>query len=345
MAYLPTNEKGDVVTEEGYALAPFLLRLSSAAIDAAFFLAGFWILFFFSYYCTWYPTLREGLGIAQSSQRLYDIQKASGLLSVGDDGALSDIRPADYTGYEKAIQDYYFVFNALDNPTNPAPHGYTIDEYNVAICDLPKSVDIRNDSAYYDFATDEKGDPIMGQPAVLKARLFDDNGNLTPNAKESLFSFYRTKYYATQDRLIAEPYYRQINDSIFYAMLVVEAISIFIPFLAFYVIIPAASPYNRTLGKRFMGLMVIDVKGKPMTKPFLALRSVPFVITIVAAVFLNEVVYSIGLVGIVFLVSWGCSIFTKRKRALHDFCAHSVVTRADVSYLPSVVPSSEESKA
>lgn len=342
MAVMASNERGDIVTAEGYALSPFLLRLASAAIDAAFLIAGFWAIFFFSYLCTWYPTLREGLGIGETSQRIYEYQKASQLLNVAEDGSLSDIKPSEYTGYETAIKGYYFIYNALDNPVNPAPHGYSIDEYNVAVCNLPKDTSIRNDSLYYDFATDEQGNPIMGQEAVLKPSLFDETGHLTLKAREDLFSYYRTKYYATQDLLLAEPYYKQGTDSIFYAMLLIEAISIFPPFLAFYVIIPSVSPYSRTLGKRWMHLMVIDVSGKPLPKPFLALRSIPFVLTVVAAAFLNEVIYSIGLGVLVFLVSWGCASFTKRKRALHDFCAHSVVTREDDAFRSDIVIEAEE---
>ena len=333
MAYAASNEKGEIVTEEGYTLAPFLMRFTAAVIDAAFLIAGFWILFFFSYSTTWYPTMREAMGVPEVTARLESYQHASGLL-VEKDGAWVNVNSSDYTDYEKAVRYYYFTYNAAGNVDNPLPHGYTLDEYNTAICDLPTDVHIRNDSQYFDFATDEQGNPVMGKEAKIKSSLYDEQGNLTPAGKEGLLNHFRNKYYATQRALIAEPYYKQANDDIFYRIVIVEAYSIMIPFLAFYVIVPLASPYNRTLGKKFMKLIVIDVKGEPLKKYWLVLRSTPFIVTAVAALFLNEFVYSLGLAILVWLISWGCSIFTRKKRALHDFMAHSVVVKEDIMYLP-----------
>ena len=338
MAYVQVNQKGDVLTEHGYGLPPFLLRLASAAIDAAFFAAAFWVVFFFSYSCSWYPTLREGLGIVKASEEIYSYQVASCLLDIDADGRLSDKRPTSYLGYEKAIKDYYFVYNSSSCAENPAPRNYSIDDYNRAVCDLPNDVAIRNQSQFYDFPKNESGEPVLGQFAVLKSSCFDSQGNLTKEASEGLLGFYRTKYYKTQDLLLAETYYKKASDSVFYGMIVVELLSSMLPFLAFYVVIPAVSPYNRSLGKKFMHLCVIDVLGIPLRKWQLALRSIPFVLTVVFGLFLNEVVYSIGLFGLVFLISWGCASFTKKKRALHDFVAHSVVVREDPLYLVSKTP-------
>lgn len=342
MAYVPTNEKGDIITEEGYALAPFLVRLASAATDMAFLIAGFWLIFFFSYACEWYPTLREGMGIAETAQKIVDYQRASQLVVIREDGTMSDITADRYEPYEKAIHDFYFVYNAPNNPDNPSPHGYTVAEYNTAVYGLPKDVTIRNDSQFYDFAADDKGDPINTVLGVLKPSLFDENGQLKAESRTALLNYYKAKYYATQDILLAEPYYKAATDQIFYCMVLIEGVSIMVPFLVFYVLLPSFSPYNATLGKRFFHLAVIDVKGEPMKKWMITLRSLPFVFTAVIAIFLNEAVFSIGLAVLVFLVSWGCASFTKKKRALHDYCAHSVVIREDELYLPMNKPAKEE---
>lgn len=318
-------ELKEETTEEGYRLAPYLLRLASFAIDSALALLLGLLLYFVSFPNGSFSTLGDALGVSAELTTLRSYQKASGLLVVSSDGVLSDVSSSSYEDYEQAIKSYYFTYNALDNPVNPHPEGYTIPQYNVAVLGLPLSSDLVNSSAYYEFQTkDGKADPE--QLGVLKASLYVD-GALPSSVRESLLSYYQKAYKATQDLLLNETYYRAVDSAYSGHVELLEALMIFIPFLVFFFAIPMFSRDSRSLGKRWMKLAVMGVEGLPLNKWWLLLRSAPFLLTVLAAIILNDILISFSLGILVFLVSTGLASFSKKRRALHDFCARSVVVR------------------
>lgn len=337
----------EIVTEEGYTLAPFLLRIASSAIDAAFFIASFWLIFFFSYQTNWYPTLDDAFQISSSNVQMVEYQKLSGLVTIKEDGSIADIKSDNYEDYLHAIHDYYFVWNAKDNAENPNPEGYEIKDWNVNVLGLPKDVDTRNKSPYFEFETDSEGKPMDTKEGVLKATLYKDpkkKDELTDNAKAELKTYFQKAYYAAQRSLLSEPYYVALQNNVSNGLMIVLSLSIFVPFLIFYFVLPLFSKFNQTLGKRFMHLMVIDYRGKPLNKWFLSLRALPFLLTAIVAILLDSMVISLTIALVVFMVSWACATFTKKKRALHDFVALSCVAREDETYLIAAKEVEEETE-
>ena len=337
----------EIVTEEGYTLAPFLLRIASSAIDAAFFIASFWLIFFFSYQTNWYPTLDDAFQISSSNVQMVEYQKLSGLVTIKEDGSIADIKSDNYEDYLHAIHDYYFVWNALDNAKNPDPKDYGVKDWNVTVLGLPEDVSLRNNSKYYEFQTNAAGKPIDTEEGVLKATLYKDpekKDELTDNAKAELKTYFQKAYYATQKLLLSEPYYVALQHHVSNGLMVVLSLAIFIPFLIFYFVLPMFSRLNQTLGKRFMHLMVIDYRGKPLNKWFLSLRALPFLLTAIMAILLDSMVISLTIALVVFMVSWACATFTKKKRALHDFVALSCVAREDETYLIAAKEVEEETE-
>lgn len=323
---------GETITDEGYALAPFLLRTTAAAIDAAFLILSFWLIYFFSYQTTLYPTLDEAFSISSSYNQMTEYQKASHLVNITEDGTLSDVS-GTYEDYMNSIHEYYFVYNANGNEVNPSPLAYTIKDWNVNILGLPEDPKYRNESEYFNFDKDPDGNDDPTKEGVLKQSLYGDDGKLTESSKNSLKTYFQNKYLAAQDELMKMPYYKSLQDQSDLGIFVVLSISFVTPFLIFYLILPLASKYNATLGKRFMGLMVIDYRGKPLKKWLLSIRTIPALVSFIIALLLNSIIYSLSFMILVFMISWGLSIFSKRKRALHDFVSLSVVARKDEDYL------------
>jgi uncharacterized RDD family membrane protein YckC len=324
-------EMREEVTDEGYRLAPFLLRVASSAIDLALAVAGLMLLYLFVFPNSSFATLSTALGVETEQTQIAAYQKASGLVSSKEDGTLTNVTSSSYEDYESAIKTYYFVYNAADNQVNPHPEAYSISDYNVAVLDLPQDVKNTNASAYYDFAmSNEQADP--SKLGVLKSSLYDASGNLTTTAKSQLLSFFQNKYKLTQDLLLKEDYYKSLTTSLANNVETMETIVFFPPFLIFYFVIPTFSPYSRTLGKKWMKLAVIDVEGTPLKKGWLILRFMPLALTAGISILFDDLVISTTLSLVVFLVSMGLGSFTKKRRCLHDYCAHSVVVREEDAF-------------
>jgi hypothetical protein len=333
-------EVDEKVTEEGYRLAPYLLRVASTAIDGALCLAGLLALYYLSFPNGQYGTIGDAMGLAQDTASLAVYQKACGLEVVDENGSLSDLASSSYEDYEAAIKYYYFVYNDPANEINPNPENYSVAYYNFAVLGLPDDVAKINTSTYYDFAQDASGNPLQNEFGVLKQSLYEE-GTLTVSSKTALLTYYQTQYGYTQDRLLAEPYYKSLADAAAGKAETLEMIDVFVPFLIFYFILPMFSPYSRTLGKKWMHLAVIDSQGTPLAKWRLILRSLPFLLSLGAAIFLNDLIISTTLLVVVFLISMGLASFTPKRRALHDYTAHSVVVREEDAF-PKVTASSAE---
>ena len=327
------------VTDEGYRLAPFLLRVAASSIDLALAVAGLLLLYLFVFPNSSFATLSTALGVENEQTQIATYQKASGLVSIKEDGTLSNVTSSNYEDYETAIKTYYFVYNAADNTTNPHPEAYSIPNYNVAVLGLPSDVKNINNSAYYDFATTE-GVVDPSKLGVLKSSLYDGSGALTSTAKTQLLTYYQNQYKLTQDLLLKEEYYKNLTSALSNNVETMETIVFFPPFLVFYFIIPTFSPYSRSLGKKWMKLAVIDVEGTPLKKGWLILRFMPLALTAGLSILFDDLVISLTLSLAVFLVSMGLGSFTKKRRGLHDYCAHSVVVREEDAF-PAVKESDD----
>ncbi len=324
---MPRFQTKEVVTEEGYRLAPFLVRFASAAIDMAFFIASAALIFFLST-TNLFPTLSDALGVREAQVSLTDYQTASGLVTPDEKNVLRDISSTDYRDYEDAIYYYYTDYQSGNNPANPEPLNYTVMDYNTTVLGLPEDDEHINHSAYFDFVR-IGGVAQLDQKGIINPDLYVDD-KLPTNIEQSILSYFRDQYGKAQDHLMAQPYYKLAQKHLDRGLIIIEAIALYIPFLVWYVIIPMCSIPCATLGKRWMHLALADQKtAVALPKWRFALRSIPFVLTAMIGIILNDLVFSITTAVLVFLVSLGLAIFTKKRRALHDYLSASVVIRDD----------------
>ncbi len=336
--------KGDVIADEGYRLAPFLLRMAACVTDMAFFIGSFFLIFFLLS-TNKFTTLIDVMGSRDAQAKMSDYQIDSGLVYQDENGAVSDISSESYIDYEKAVKFYYLDYESGNNENNPEPLNFSVADYNKNILGLPESDEYINHSSYYDYQKDADGNSLLNELGVLKDSLYGESGELTKEAETSLLSFYRDAYSAAQDKLMSRPYYKEAQATLNKGYIVVESIALYVPFLIFYFIIPITNVPGQTLGKKFMKLAVADAKtGVAQEKWKVSLRTIPFVITSLIAVILNDLVVSLTTVILVLLVSSALMVFTKYRRCLHDYIASSVVIKEEDLMIKKPKKASEETE-
>ena len=327
MSRMSYVKRSEVITEEGYRLAPFLLRMASIMIDLAFYV-GSAILIFFLLSTSYFPTLIDAFGTKDAQKALIEYQIASGLVVRDESNVLKDISSEDYRDYESAITYYYLDYESGDNANNPAPLYFTIQDYNQKILGLPEDDEHVNHSAYYDFVR-IGGVAQYDQKGVLKESLYVD-GVLPESVEKSLLSFYRDSYARAQDSLMARPYYKEAQNQLNVGYLVVESIALYVPFLIFYLIIPLTNVPSQTLGRKWMHLALGNVNnGVALEKWKVSMRAIPFALTALLAIIFNDVRFSLTTAALVLLVSAGLMVFTKKRRTLSDFVSLSVWIREE----------------
>ena len=301
---------GEIKTEEGYYLAPFFLRLAAAAIDAALFSVLAFVLFALF---NWAIRLPEKMGVTAALDQETSIQVASGLAN--EDGSPISGTIEDYS---KALEHYYLVYNAADSKDCPEPRGYTVTDYNVEILGLPRNPADPNRSEFYQFDGD---DPTKVGVLKPEFRTVSDHPNV--------LAYLKDKYEVVSEALLSEPYYVALQKTVAHGYMVLEAICLFPSAVIFYLVVPVFDRKSRTLGKRFMNLAVVRVSGEALPWYFVALRPVLFLLTLLGIILFNEIWIAITVSIAVFLITLGSSIFTKKKRALHDFVSLAVVIRGE----------------
>lgn len=329
MARMSYVHKEDVISEEGYRLAPFMLRLTATVVDAAFFVGSF-ILLFFLLSSSRFPTLIDALGAGDAQAELTVYQVNSGLVYRDEKNVLTDISSESYKDYENAIVYYYLNYEGGSNEYNPEPLNFSVEDYNKQILGLPESDEYVNHSPYYEYVKDGDGHSIFNQMGVIRKEFYGENDELTEEAKTSLLTFYRDAYGVAQDKLMSRPYYKHAESILNRGYIIVESIALYVPYLVFYFIIPITNVPGQTLGKKFMKLAVAESStGVAQEKWKVSLRSLPFIVTSLFALIMNDLVVSGTLIILVLLSSSGLLVFTKKRRSLHDYIANSCVIRED----------------
>ena len=326
MGFVPIKE---TVTEEGYTIPRFLIRHAAAAIDFSICFAVVALLFIFIYPFGFMPTLGDAMGISETTQSLNAIKLESNLYT-DETGMVTYQAFDDYQGYQKVVEDYYLVYQAADNIENPSPKGYDAYYYNVHVLMLPESTDFINNSQYFEWALGENEKPDSSKQGTIKRSLLDENGNVSNEVAGELKQWFQRRYSEAVNEFENEPYFVALKNKNTALTVVAEMLAILPPCLGFYVFVPLFDKLKRrTLGKRIMKLATIDVNGEPLKWYFVLLRVVVAVLLLVSAFLFDDLVVTSSILITGFLVSWGFATFSPRKRALHDFVAHSVVARDD----------------
>ena len=317
----------DIVTEEGYTIAPFLLRIAAATVDMAFVVAVTVLMFFLVYPFGMFPTLGDALGVSEANQIVSSLKLESGLFT-DELGLVSYRAYSSYEGYEATLKTYYLEYQKEGNANNPEPKCYTISDYNTKVLYLPTSVDFIVDSPYFDWYRDELGNPDASRIGVIKPSLLNAQGELSEDTKENLLYFFQARYQNAVEEFENEPYIVSAQTKSTTLTVILELVAVLPAFSVFYIVIPLCDKTTRkTLGKRFMKLATIHRKGKILPWYMVLLRGVPFIATIVTAVLLDELVATLAVAVSVFLISMAVATFSPHRRAVHDYLASSVVAR------------------
>ena len=329
----------DDYAEEGYPLAPLLLRISAAALDAAFASALFFLLAVFLYPHGGFPTLGKAIGMEEDWATIERYLTASGLMETEEaDGILvptQDIVSDDWEDYERSIRYYYFDYQLLEDPSlNPNPHPEWARErwYNVNVLGLPESESAVNESPLFSFGRDEEGNADLDVPAELKPGLFEEGEGGEPvlgeEAEKDLLSFYQEQYRIAQDRIVAEEFYQAPYSRYETGHFLTLGIALSVPVLVFYLAVPLLSRNGATFGKMIFRLGLLRYDGMPLPRLLIAPRAIPLLFSLLGALLANEVIVSGSILLLVFLISLTTGLLTPKRRALHDYCAMSVVTRS-----------------
>lgn len=327
----------DDYAEEGYPLAPLLLRISAAAIDFLIYVAISFLLLLFLVPGSPAPNLGEALGMERDWRELEGYLAASGLMETEEaDGVLvptQDIVSDDWEDYERSIRSYYFDYQLLEDPSlNPSPHPEWAKErwYNVNVLGLPESEESVNRSELFSFGIDEEtGSYSLDVRARIREDLYEEGSdNLSEEGEERLFSFYYEQYGLAQDRLTAEEFYQIPYDRYTANFFLTTLLGLLPPVLLVYLFPPLVSRRGATPGKMIFRLGLLRYDGLALSRWFLLLRPLPFLLTVAAAVLMNDLVVSATILLLMFLVSLALAMVTPKRRALHDYVSLSVVTRA-----------------
>ena len=334
----------DIVTEEGYTLPSFLLRNAAAASDIAITFACMALLFIFIYPFGFMPTLGDVIGISETARSLNEKKLASQLFT-DELGMVTYKAFNEYNGYQKTVEDYYLVYQKEGNPDNPSPKNYTIPIYNTKVLYLPESTDFIVNSPYFEFAVGQDGKPDQNQVGVIRPSLLEPDGSVGPTLAKDLLYFFQRRYSESVNEFEQEAYMVDLTRKNVALTVTAELLAVMPPFIVFYIVIPLCSDKRKTLGKRFMKLACIDVRGEKLKWYFVLLRALPFVLLTVSALLFDDLVVTSAILITGFLVSLGFATFSQKRRALHDFLAHSVVCKDDDDlYIVKEVEHAEENR-
>lgn len=324
MGYFSENT---IVTETGHTIPSFLSRLASSAVDIAITVAFSIAIFFLIYPFGYFPTVGDAIGLKEATQNLHDYQLSSYLYTDEND-VISYIQKDDYEGYEEILQNYYFIYQQETNEVNPSPKNYSVQDYNHNVLFLPLTTDFVVDSPYFEFAKGDDGEPDASKIGVVREALYVD-GKLSEETKQNLKYYFQRRYDEAVEEFNGESYVISASRKLSGLTVVIEAMSVMPPFIVFYVVLPLASEKRKTIGKRIMNQATIDISGQKLKWYWVLARSVIFIITFVLASFLDNIVASIAVLITVFLVSLGFVTFSRKRRALHDYLARSIVVKDD----------------
>lgn len=317
----------DIVTDEGYTIAPFLLRIAAGTVDFAFCFALMALIFIFVYPFGFMPTLGDAMGLSSAIAEQTSYRLESNLYT-DETGMITYQQFEDYTGYQQMLQDYYLVYQKEGNEKNPSPKCYDIPIYNQKVLYLPELTEFIVNSPYFDFYRDELGNPDGTKLGVIRKDLLENDGSVGPELKQKLLYWFQQRYSDAANEFDAEPYMKAATGRVKALSIVCESIAVFPPLIIFYVVIPLFDKSRRrTIAKRILRLATIDVRNDPLPWYLLLLRAVPAILVALTALLIDDFVPSLAIVITAFLVSLGFATFGGYRRSLHDLLARSVVVR------------------
>lgn len=253
----------------------------------------------------------------------------------------------DYTVYESKTRYFYLTYltgegisediaapNAktemkTDDGTSILPKDYyTVSWYNLNVLGINRDdPDSAMSTCYFTYQKvgDEYDKTQIGIPRAH--RYSSDKGEQIDITAQDLAKYMLTKYQNAYTHLTAQNFYRPVHEKYTFYGGLSAIIPLFISGLICYVLVPFIRKDNATLAKMIMKLGLANFRGYKMKKSQLLMRFIPFtlVLAFMLIFYYLDIVTTILIVASVILVSFGLSMGSPRKSALHDFVAMTMV--------------------
>lgn len=261
---------------------------------------------------------------------LLGYQTDSGLYYEKDGNALA-YEYASYDSYEETVHGYYTTYLVSGCPEASRSSVYTDYWFNVHILGLADSEGLYSAT---DLSSIEEPSKTTGSAlfeyqsdvellAVPKATLYAE-GQLTEKAQTDLLAFFysasvQSVYYNAAKNLQSQPFFQTsliayTSQSNTYPLLTVAPIAT----LLVYLLVPLLFKDGETLGKKMLGIGLVNRLGFRVSKPQIVLRQLPTLALIeILFVFISQYLVIMLFLGLL-LVSYLFVLFDPKSRALHD---------------------------
>ena len=216
----------------------------------------------------------------------------------------------------------------------------------------------------FTYQLDTHGEPILDSFAIPKCykNSIDNKNAISSIDKDELLAyFYKSDearnsidssslwrnyvyYYALKDFSNLSVVTNLESNYLFYSMTLPLLSALLLSTIIFVVILPFIFKNGETLGKRIMGICLINSLGYQILKKQLVIRQLFFVLVICVFVFIFGLnIITMGLFTLIALASFIMMIFNKKHLAIHDFLAATLVIDKKASSW--FLNANEESKA
>ena len=142
---------------------------------------------------------------------------------------------------------------------------------------------------------------------------------------EDLKTFLNDKYTEAVQHLFKLDFMKNATDKISIYNAILVFCSGLLALVITYIVIPMCSMFGMSLGKRMMGLYVVNDDGFLLKRWRILLRAIPMLALLFIYAFVSTTKYQLIAFLVIFLVSLAMMLFTPNKQALHDYIARTIV--------------------
>ena len=353
-----TIKQEDISPKDDYKQPKPFLRLSAALLDFVIFLIGaIVILVAGSFIVT-----RDGGVIGKEnalqvdhivSSKLAKFDNARGYLQYEEDDYYQTDNSEDFLMI-KSLEYFYLSYMTNTNVEDDLAHSldidnekywpvengvavnpkeyYTVNYFNEHILQISLSSGVSS-NGYFTLKKDSENNYITTQVGTISKEMYDiseTDGKYTVTMKNGGVTDYLKDVYNSAIKVFFnQSFIKESSRKITMVNSIVMLVSVIPSMVVFYLVVPMCSKLGKTLGKRFLGISLINDRGYAIKKWQLLLRAIPLFAALVFISVVNNIFLQIILSLIILLVSVTLLFFTYYKQSLHDFIARTVVIKDD----------------
>ena len=214
---------------------------------------------------------------------------------------------------------------------NPKEY-YTVNYFNEHILQI--SLDSGTSSnGYFTLKKDSEGHFIKDKVGTISPEMYDikeEAGAYQVTIKNGgVTDYLKTIYESATKVFFNQSFIKESTRRITMINSIVMLVATIPSMIVFYIVVPMCSKLGKTLGKRFLGISLINDRGYAIKKWQLLLRVIPLFATLVFISLVNNLFLQIILSLIILLVSVTLLFFTYYKQSLHDFIARTITIKDD----------------